>query len=449
MIMSSTSSIRFGRVTVLPPQRRVLVDGEPVHIGSRAFDVLQVLLAHRGEVLSKRDLLHTVWQGVFVEENNLQVQVCALRKVLGASAIVTVPGRGYAFNGSIPVHHVHGPLAQRPTIPAVPAPADIALLRGREAECAALAQLVREHRMVTVTGPGGIGKTRIVREVLGDMGAATARVELALLPSKASVAACVAGALRLEFGTPPSAEQVARAAVHAKATLVLENGELFPAEAAALVDALLQATQLRVVCTAQVLLRSRSEHVFRLPPLMSPAPGDTANASSSPAIALLFDTVSALKSRSQFSEQEFHDAAAICRHLDGNPLAIAMAGARVEVLGVGGLRRRLGERFQLLRVSTRDTAARQQSLLATMAWSWRLLTQVERGALGTLARFPGRFTFNMARRALGVDVRNEWDVMQVLEALVDKSAVIAEPDGGSGFRIPESMRLFARRAPGA
>jgi predicted ATPase/DNA-binding winged helix-turn-helix (wHTH) protein len=444
MTTSRTSSIRFGSVAVLPTQRRVLVDGEPVRVGARAFDVLQALLARRGDVLSKRELLHAVWQGVFVEENNLQVQVCSLRKVLGASAIVTVPGRGYAFDGSIPVHHVHGPVAPRPRSPLVAVPADVAPLRGRAAECAALAQLTREHRMVTVTGPGGIGKTRIVREVLGGSGTVL-RVELALLPPDVSVVACVANALGLEFGTQPSAQQVARAAAHVKATIVLENAELFPAESAAVVDALMEATQLRVVSTAQVLLHSRSEHVFRLVPLTVPAPNDSANVNASPAIALLFDTVSALKSRREFSEQELHDAAAICRHLDGNPLAIALAAPRVELLGVGGLRRRLGERFQLLRASTRNTAARQQSLLATMAWSWRLLTQVERDALRVLAQFAGRFTFNMARRALAVDARNEWDAMQVLEGLVDKSAVIAEPDGRSAFRIPESMRLFAQR----
>jgi len=437
------STIRFGRVTVLPAQRRVLVDGEPVRIGARAFDVLQALLAHRGEVLSKRDLIGDVWHGVVVEENNLQVQICTLRKFIGAAAIVTVPGRGYSFDGSIAVHRVHGqPMRSRGNAP--PAVEDPAPLRGRADECAALARLMREARIVTVTGPGGVGKTRVVREVLAATNVAVARAELASLPPAVSVASCVARALGLDFGTPPSARDVAGAAARARMTLVLENTEQRPEQAADVVDALIEATDVRVVCTAQALLHSRGEHVFRLSPLEVREGDGAAEASRSPAVELLFDTVCALGSRSEFTEQEAQHAAAICRHLDGNPLAIELAAARVELLGVGGLRRRMGERFQLLKGSTRNAAARQQSLLAMMTWSWGLLTGVERSTLETLARFPGRFTFGMARRMLGAEPRDEWRVMQLLEALVDKSALLAEPNGPPGFRVPESMRLFAQ-----
>ena len=106
---NSASSIRFGRITVLPARRCVLLDAEPVRIGGRAFDVLQALLERQGEVVSSRDLFLRAWPGVFVANNNLQVQVCALRKIVGAATIITVAGRGYVFDGSIAVQRGEAP----------------------------------------------------------------------------------------------------------------------------------------------------------------------------------------------------------------------------------------------------------------------------------------------------------------------------------------------------
>jgi predicted ATPase len=429
------SSIQFGRVTVLPAQRRLLVDGEPVRLGARAFDVLHALMERQGELVSKRELLQRVWPGLFVADNNLEVHVCALRKVIGNAAIVTVPGRGYVFDGSFTLPE----LAPDPPPPAAP-------LRGRTGECAVLARLMSESRMVTVTGPGGIGKSRVVREVLATTGAPVARVELASLPPEVSVASSVARALDLEFAKPPTARQVARAAAHQRGTIVIENAEQLADQSAELADALAETSELCVICTAQVLLHSRCERVLRLAPLAVPCADRAPGAQVGPAVELLFDAVSAHNSRATFTDREVHDAAAICRHLDGNPLAIELAAARVEMLGLAGVRRRLGQRFQLLEGSPRGIAAgRQRSLLATMDWSWNLLTRVERDALAALARFQGRFTLGMAHRVLRARAADEWESMQMVEALVNKSTVLVDPGANTTFRIPESTRLYAQR----
>lgn len=442
-ISPRASGIRSARVTLLPTQRLVLVDDEPARLGGRAFDLLRALVARPGEIVAKRELLDMVWPGVVVEENNLQVQICALRKLLGPHTIVTVPGRGYSFSGMVDV------IDREDAIPFAPqhgpAPAGLTTLRGRASELAALASLLQQQRMVTVTGPGGVGKSRLVQAALGpDVGEAT-RVELETLPERVTTATWVARAFGLDFARVPSARQVASALAGMSTTLVVENAERGPEQLGELAEALLdQAPGLRLVCTSQMPLKARGEYVLRLAPLELPATDDAADALQTPALQLLLDAVSALQPREGFKGREAHDAAAICRHLDGMPHAIELAAGRVPLLGVAGVRRMLaGDRFRLLTNGGRRSA-RQRSLHASMEWSWSLLTTREREALSAISRYPGRFTLGMARQALAPAAPTEWDAMELLGALVDKSVVLAESGSRSVFRLLETTRLFAQ-----
>lgn len=440
-ISPRASGIRSGRVTLVPTQRRVLVDGEPARLGGRAFDLLRALAARPGEIVAKRELLDAVWPGIVVEENNLQVQICALRKLLGPHTIVTVPGRGYSFSGAVDVVDREGatPIAHRH------GQAGGTTLRGRAGELAALASLLQEQRMVTVTGPGGVGKSRLVQAALGSGADDAARVELELMPERVTVAAWVARAFGLDFARPASARQVASALGGMATTLVVENAERGAEQFGELAEALLdQAPGLRLVCTSQMPMKARGEHVLRLAPLEVPLTDDAPDALQTPALQLLLDAVSALQPRDGFQAREAHDAAAICRHLDGMPHAIELAAARIPLLGVAGVRRMLaGDRFRLLTNGWRRTA-RQRSLHACMEWSWGLLTAREREALSAISRYPGRFTLGMARQALAPAAPTEWDAMELLGALVDKSVVLAESGSRSVFRLLETTRLFAQ-----
>lgn len=441
--IARASGIRSGRVTLLPAQRRVLVDDEPARLGGRAFDLLRALATRQGEIVAKRELLDAVWPGIVVEENNLQVQICALRKLLGSQAIVTVPGRGYSFSGvvdvvdrerAIPIAPHHGP-----------APTGLTALRGRASELAALASLLQQQRMVTVTGPGGVGKSRLVQAALGPDVDKASPVELESMPERVTMAAWVALAFGLDFARTPSARQVASALAGMSTTLVVENAERGTEQLGELAEALLdQAPGLRLVCTSQVPLKARGEHVLRLAPLELPVADDAPDALQTPALQLLMDAVSTLQAREGFRGKEAQDAAAICRHLDGMPHAIELAAARIPLLGVAGVRRMLaGDRFRLLTNGGRRTA-RQRSLHASMEWSWSLLTTREREALAAISRFPGRFTLGMARQALASAAPTDWDAMEVLGALVDKSLVLAESGSRSVFRLLETTRLFAQ-----
>jgi predicted ATPase/DNA-binding winged helix-turn-helix (wHTH) protein len=453
---SAVSSIQLGRVTVLPTQRRVLLDGEPARLGGRAFDLLQALLTRRGEVVRKEELLEAVWPGVVVEENNLEVQVHSLRKLLGAGAIITVPGRGYAFDPGVEVRESRdnpaSATARRASVePALP-------LRGRASEAAALAQLLRQHRIVTVTGPGGVGKSRLVAEVVAQSTRRVARADLAAAPGRIDVAASVGRALALGFAHPPTPADLAAAVASESPLIVIENAEHVIDQAGDVVEELASASGARVVCTSQVPLKTRGEHVLRLATLRVPESDSPFDADSSPALDMLLDTVRACQSRDSFTPEEKRDAAAICRHLDGLPVAIELAGARIPLLGTSRVRRMLADRFQLLSRDSRGTAHRHHSLLACLEWSWRLLAPAERAALSAVSQHPGRFTLGTARHALARIARNEWDAMELLGALVDKSMVVSESRSGSAFRVLENTRLFAqsrgaetavaRRAPG-
>jgi predicted ATPase/DNA-binding winged helix-turn-helix (wHTH) protein len=452
--------VRFGRFELQPQRRELLADGVQVQLGSRAFDVLVALIEGRGELVTKDELLTRVWPGTAVEEGNLQVQVSTLRKALGEDrdVIRTIPGRGYRFVADITTVAASrdataddGP-AVAGRAPPSNLPATASSLIGREAELADVVELSSLHRLVTLTGAGGIGKTRLGIETARRMAPNFAHgvwiAELAPLSDPQLVAATVATVLGLELAAGPvSPGRVADALGPKRLLLVLDNCEHVIDAAAAMAEALVRSgTGVRVLATSREPLGAEAECVYRVPPLDVPGE-DTVD----PEALLRHGAVLLFVARAREAESQFTPdhrvaalAAAVCRRLDGIPLAIELAAARAATLGVEGLAARLGDRFRLLTGGRRTALPRQQTLRATLDWSHDLLSEPERVVLRRLAVFAGGFTLEAAAAvAAGGDIAED-DVAGTVAQLVAKSLVAADIGGAVAiFRLLETTRAYA------
>ena len=455
--MSSPES--FGRFEVRPEQRAVLVDGAPAMMGARAFDVLLALMERRNRTVTKSELLDLVWPGLFVEENNLQVQVSTLRKLLGPSVIATIPGRGYRFTATIEPEQAdnaghtetEAPVAAGGAVaPATRTnlPRTLPTLYGRAVELADLHTLVQTNHLVTVVGPGGIGKSMLSQAVahgLADRWPDGAwMVELAGLSDGSLVPNAVAQVLDIKIGSESAFSAVVEGVATRAALLVLDNCEHLLDAVATLVDAILRrAPSVSVMCTSQEPLHLADEQQYRLNPLAVPSVAST-GALECGAMALFVARVRAVDARFVLDDINIALAVEICRRLDGLPLAIELAAARVPALGLRALRDKLDARLRLLTVDRpRRTAFRHQTLRAALDWSHNLLDEKERLVFRRLGVFVGGFTAELAQAvAIGAEI-DAWAALDHLGALVDKSLVVVDGDEPPRYCLLESTRAFA------
>lgn len=438
---------RFSEFSLDIEQRELRRGDQALALRSRAFDLLTVLVANAGELMSKDALLEQAWPGVIVEENNLQVQVSALRKLLGPEAIRTVPGWGYRFGLPVLLPGTAPPAGTVEARTAVPEPPR---LIGREADIAELLALLGRERVVTVLGAGGIGKTRIAQTVARQHALASAHdvlwVELASLSDPALLPAHVAAALGVTLAEGQGgAQQLAALLPPAAGLLVLDNAEHLLDAVAAMVQTLLQALpQLRVLLTSQAPLHIRAEYLHRLAALpVAPQGASLDEAAACPAVALLQERVRMIDPAFALDAANIGDALALCRRLDGVPLAIELAAARVPLMGLQQLLAQLDQRLQLLRASLRDVPARQQTLGALLDWSHRLLSAGEQAVFRRLGALPNGFSLEQARvLAAGPDT-DEFALLDAMAVLIERSLLLAETSWPTVYRMPESVRSYA------
>jgi predicted ATPase/class 3 adenylate cyclase/DNA-binding CsgD family transcriptional regulator len=317
---------------------------------------------------------------------------------------------------------------------------------GRAAQVDEVAGLLDEFRLVTVAGPGGAGKTRlageVARRVAGRFADGAWLVELGPVRDPAQVASVVAAALGVrEQPGLSAADAVARVLARQQLLLVLDNCEQVIATAAALCGRVLAAADdLRILATSREPLRVAGEARYRLAPLALPGLDDLAEAARAEAVALFADRARQADTHFALDERTGPAVARLVRRLDGMPLAIELAAARVETLGVTQLLDRLGDRFDLLTAADRAAPERHQSLAATVDWSYQLLGEHEQQVFRAVSVFPGPFTLEAAEAVAGPGA----DVAVL--RLVDCSLLVPPrtgPDGRSRYAMLETLRTFA------
>jgi predicted ATPase/class 3 adenylate cyclase len=333
---------------------------------------------------------------------------------------------------------------------------------GRERELAEVGRLLAAGRLVTLTGPGGTGKTRLALRAAADAleghpdGVWVA--ELAALADPALVPQAVAAAVgvREEPGRPLLATLTAALASR-RVLLVPDNCEHLLAACARLADALLRACpHVRLLCTSREALGIAGEAVWRVPSLAvpgdaavlhAPAGPDAAGLAHSAAVRLFVDRAAAVRPGFALTEQNAAAVAQVCARLDGIPLALELAAARVRVLPPQQLLERLDDRFRLLTGGSRTALERHQTLQATVDWSYDLLAQPEQVVFARLAVFAGGWTLEAAEAVCAGDGIEPLDVLDLLTRLADKSLVVVaeeRPDGTARYRLLETMRQYAQ-----
>jgi predicted ATPase/DNA-binding winged helix-turn-helix (wHTH) protein len=440
----------FSSFQLLPNAGGLRDNGRPVRLGSRALELLAALVERHGEVLGSDELIARVWPFTTVDEQNLRVQIAGLRKVLGDGHgdepfIATVSGRGYRFVAPVSRPSLGGdPHAATVTGNLPPPPSR---LFGRAGTISELKGRLKSERMITIVGPGGVGKTSVAVAVAQEAETSQAWfVDLAPVADPSLVPTAILGAFGLAAAPGDFTALLVRTLQTRDALIVLDNCEHLVDRCASLAEALLAAVPaLRVLATSREPLRVAGEWALRLPPLESPAEDVPAVvAGDYSAVQLFVHRAAAGGSGFELSSENVDQVTEICRRLDGIPLALELAAATVGALGVNGVAQKLAENVDLPARGRRTAPERQSTLSAMLDWSYRLLTPTEQRALRRLAIFQGGFSLDSAVAVAGPSRRGEPAVLDLLAGLVEKSLVTVDLARDEvRYRLLQTTRSFA------
>lgn len=446
--------VEFGPFRLEPAQRRLTSGQEEVHLGGRAMDILIALARRKGELVGRDDLLAAAWPNLYVHEANLKVTVSSLRRALrdhhpSADLIKTVVGRGYWLSTLAEPTSQDGGV-EVPGVAGVALP-DLGTVIARDSEIAQLGETLAVHRLVTVAGAGGIGKTTVAiaaAHLFEDEHEATATfVDLSRVASEEFVHVSLAAALGVSPENGDTIQAVVSILARRKALLVFDTCEHVLHAVAQICDLILEkTTEVRILATSRAVLGVRMEKVVWLEPLRSP-PADDAETLQD---VLRYPAAQLLAARAlEVSGYQPRDAdaqalAAICRRLDGAPLAIELVSSRLAGRTAETVLAELGDRFRTLRSHRPGAPLRQQTLLVTLEWSYALLRPEEASVLRALSIFAGSFDIDAAARVVEHHGYTPIDAADAVAGLRAKSMLSLDQSGGDvRYRLLDSTRAFA------
>jgi predicted ATPase/DNA-binding winged helix-turn-helix (wHTH) protein len=450
----------FGAFHLLPARQLLLNGDVRVRLGSRALQILVMLVERSGELVSKEELIACAWPDTCVEDNNLKVQIAALRRVLSPEAespqfIATSNGRGYCFVAAVERASAHiqwtagAPLERGPTnnLPAL-----TYRVLGRESTVNALTEQLSRHRLVTLTGTGGIGKTTVAvtvaQRLLGSYPDGVGFLDLASVRDPRLIPGTLGSAFGIGVEVQDSTTQLLRSFRERRILVVLDNCEHLVTAAAAFAAQLVSALpHAHVLVTGRECLRAPGERVHRLAPLEVPPVNRTltaAEATAYSAVALFVERATASVEHFELTDADASSVAEICRKLDGLPLAIELAATRMDAFAPQELLGLLQSRRDILTQSARYALPRQQTLEASLEWSYELLSDSEKTLLCHLSAFDLPFSIESACAVAADEGISRATIIETLAGLVSKSLVCAQKSGGNTrYHLLNTTRAYA------
>ena len=437
----------------------LLEEDHALQISDRSLDILTLLLQRAGQVVRKEELIAHAWPGAVVDAINLRVHIAALRKVLRDGKppnryIVNVVGQGYVFVADVRSDDEFDPSKIAQTVKGSRyhhLPALLTPLIGRTAELSALTGVLRAHRQVTIVGAGGVGKTTLAIEVAAQLREYYTHgahfIDLSSVRDGALIPDSFAATLELAISSQPALAELITYLSSKEMLLVVDNCEhLVEATAKVTVEILEGSPGTRVLATSREPLGAPNEWLYRLPPLECPVGWDGLTAASAQryaAVQLFKQRAETCTSAFVLSDSNIAAISRICRELDGNPMAIELAAARVNLLGPQELAARLGDPFLAITNPRRVAAPRQHTMHATLDWSYALLGLTAQITLQRLAIFNSQFTEEAASTVIAYGDLEVQDVVRGIRSLAIKSLLAKNSRDPGRYRLLHMTRVYA------